>query len=222
MGGSALADDPLRAVSRETRERLTLLVSELGRWQATTNLIGPKTLSEVWQRHIADSLQLVPLAPPSGPWLDLGSGAGFPGLVVAIARQGPDTVTHLVESNAKKCAFLRHAARLTGADVVVHAGRLETVIPHLDPLPAVVSARALAPLVDLIGWTKELLMAGVVGIFPKGQDVEAELTDASRYWNLSVDKHVSCTDPRGRILVVTGLAPRGHSDDPHPVSHRPP
>lgn len=202
--------DPGWTVSRETRDRLDIMVAELGRWQAAKNLVGARTLSEVWERHVADSLQLLPLVPREGAWLDLGSGAGFPGLVAAIARRDvAGATTHLVESNARKCAFLRHVARLTGTPAVIHAERLEKVIPRLPQQPAVVSARALAPLADLLNWCKELLMAGTVGVFPKGQDVEAELTEASRYWNLEVEQHVSRTDPKARILVVSGLSPRG-------------
>src|SRR5437868_5041056 len=162
-------------VSRETLRRLDLLVAELTRWQRIKNLVGPRTLPEVWLRHIADSLQLAAILPEARRWADLGSGAGFPGLVVAAALAGtPGAEVHLVESNARKCAFLRHAALAMAAPATVHEGRIEKIVPALPPVD-VVTARALAPLGQLLAWSEDLLKTAAVGLFPKGREVEAEL-----------------------------------------------
>jgi 16S rRNA (guanine527-N7)-methyltransferase len=165
-------------VSRETKEKLSLLESELRRWQAIKNLVGPGTLDHIWDRHIVDSLQLLDLAPDAKTWVDLGAGAGFPGLVLAIAGYERGLQVELVESNSRKCAFLRHIARLTGVQAKVHEARLETVIPGFVGKADVVSARALASLAKLLEWTEPLLKTGTTGLFPKGRDAESELTEA--------------------------------------------
>ncbi len=134
----------MQNVSRETTERLRLLESELRRWQSIKNLVGPGTLDDIWNRHIVDSLQLLNAAPDAKSWLDLGSGAGFPGLVLAIAGRERGLQVDLVESNSRKCAFLRHVARLTEANARVHEARLEAIIPQFVGKVDVVSARALA------------------------------------------------------------------------------
>ena len=143
----------LTPVSRETEERLSLLVSELARWQAAKNLVSSATLADVWTRHIADSLQLFSLAGDKRRWLDLGSGGGFPGLVIGIclAEAGEGRID-LVESNSRKCAFLRHAARVTGARVRVHPSRIEGAIGGFTGKVDVVTARALAPLPQLLSF----------------------------------------------------------------------
>ncbi|QFU14974.1 16S rRNA (guanine(527)-N(7))-methyltransferase RsmG [Microvirga thermotolerans] len=192
-------------VSRETSEKLALLESELRRWQAIKNLVGPGTLDRIWERHILDSLQLLACAPEARLWLDLGSGAGFPGLVLAIAGQERGLEVHLVESNSRKCAFLRHIARLTGAKAVVHEARLETVVPDFVGKADVVSARALAPLATLLGWTAPLLKAGTIGLFPKGRDAEAELTEARKSWKFAVEVLPSRTDSEARILRISSI-----------------
>lgn len=193
----------LTPVSRETEERLALLVTELGRWQAAKNLVSSATLAEVWTRHIADSLQIFRLAEGRERWLDLGSGGGFPGLVIGIclAEQGKGQID-LVESNARKCAFLRHAARITGAPVKVHAARIEDVIGDFTGKVDVVTARALAPLPQLLDWCEELLRTGTLGLFPKGQHLDAELTDSARYWKIQATTVSSVTDDAARILMV--------------------
>ncbi|HYF55381.1 MAG TPA: 16S rRNA (guanine(527)-N(7))-methyltransferase RsmG [Salinarimonas sp.] len=202
-----MSDDPEQglagfAVSRETRERLHILVDELRRWQRVKNLVGPETLKEVWRRHVADSLQLAALAPDARVWVDLGSGAGFPGLVLAIAAaERPDGMVHLVESNGRKCAFLRHVARLTGAAATIHDARLEAVVPGLAGVD-VVTARALAPLPQLLAWTEPLLKNGAIGLFPKGQDAAAELTDARKSLRFDAETLASRTDPRAAILRI--------------------
>jgi len=187
------------SVSRETWDRLDRFVALLLKWQKTTNLVAPSTLQNLWTRHVADSLQLLDLAPAANRWIDLGSGAGFPGLVIACAL-GPTGEVHLVESNQKKASFLREAARVLALPAIVHAGRIEDLVAE-KPFD-VVTARALAPLDRLIGYAIPLLTTGAVGLFPKGQDVGAELTQASKSWSIEAELIPSKTDPHGRIVVV--------------------
>jgi 16S rRNA (guanine527-N7)-methyltransferase len=188
-------------VSRESCRRLEAYVDLLLAWQKRINLIGPSTAEQVWTRHILDAVQLMPLLPPGSLALaDLGSGAGIPGLVLAIAG-GHEA--HLHESNGKKAAFLGQAIRTTGAKARVHQVRLEDLPGH-PALPGVgvVTARALAPLPLLLDYAEPFLEAGAVGLFHKGQDVDNELTEATKYWKLQVKKHPSITDSRGVILEV--------------------
>jgi 16S rRNA (guanine527-N7)-methyltransferase len=192
-------------VSRETFEKLELLERELRRWQGIKNLVGPATLDQIWERHIVDSLQLLELAPEAKTWLDLGSGAGFPGLVLAIAGAERGLKVHLVESNSRKCAFLRQIARLTGSAATVHEARLETVIAGFVGKADVVSARALAALPQLLDWTAPLLKAGTIGLFPKGRDAEIELTEARKQWTFEVETLPSSTDSSARILRITSI-----------------
>jgi 16S rRNA (guanine527-N7)-methyltransferase len=192
-------------VSRETKEKLGLLESELRRWQAIKNLVGPGTLDHIWDRHIVDSLQLLELAPRAKTWLDLGSGAGFPGLVLAIAGYERGLQVDLVESNSRKCAFLRHIVRLTGARAKVHEARLETVIPSFVGKADIVSARALASLAQLLEWTEPLLNTGTTGLFPKGRDAESELTEARESWTFDLEILPSRTDADARILRITSI-----------------
>jgi 16S rRNA (guanine527-N7)-methyltransferase len=203
MSSSVTASD--LNVSRETFEKLELLERELRRWQAIKNLVGPATLDQIWKRHIADSLQLLDLAPDAKTWLDLGSGAGFPGLVLAIAGAERGLKVHLVESNSRKCAFLRHIVRLTGSNATVHEARLETVIPGFVGKADVVSARALAALAQLLDWTAPLLKAGTIGLFPKGRDAEIELTEARKQWTFEAETLPSSTDSSARILRITSI-----------------
>lgn len=196
----------LLGVSRETEQRLSILVDELRRWQSVKNLVGSGTLDRIWIRHVADSAQLLDHAPDARRWIDLGSGAGFPGLVLGVLlRDRPDAQIHLVESNGRKCAFLRHAARVTGANAVVHQARLETVVGRLAGSIDVVTARALARLVDLIAWTRPLLQSGAIGLFPKGREAQAELTEAAKSWTFSAQIVPSRTSSDGRILRIKGL-----------------
>lgn len=188
-------------VSRESAERLDLYVSLLLTWQARINLIGPSTSEDIWTRHVGDALQLLPLLPDSVERLaDLGSGAGIPGLILAIARP---VEAHLFESNLKKGAFLREAARQTAALAHVHSTRIEAAAPVAQRLKVgAVTARALAPLPKLLDYAQPFLENGAIGYFHKGQDVDAELTDATKSWKIQVEKHPSLTDSRGVILVV--------------------
>lgn len=201
----------LTPVSRETEERLAILVAELERWQRAKNLVSNATMDEVWTRHIADSLQLFDLAPEARRWLDLGSGGGFPGLVLGIRLAETGGHIDLVESNARKCAFLRHAARLTGAPVTVHNARIEAVMPQFLGKVEAVTARALAPLPLLLDWCKDLLRTGVIGVFPKGQYLDAELTEASKYWKIQASTFPSVTDSAARILVIRDAQKRAES-----------
>jgi 16S rRNA (guanine527-N7)-methyltransferase len=207
---TAPSEDPIDvlapfSVSRETLDRLDILVRELKRWQTIKNLVGPGTLDEVWTRHVADSLQLLAHVPEGGlTWVDIGSGAGFPGLVIAIGAPAGSQI-HLVESNSRKCAFLRHAARLTEAPATVHEARLEQVMPTFSGRAQVVTARALAPLRQLLAWCEPLLKTGAIGLFPKGRDALSELTEARRSWKFTEEILPSRTDPDARILRITDL-----------------
>jgi len=189
-------------VSRETLDRLAAYEALLLKWQKTINLVGPSTLNDVWGRHFLDSAQLFPLIPESARVLvDLGSGAGFPGLVLAIL--GVPEV-HLIESDARKAAFLREAARATGATATVHNKRIEAVAPF----PAdVVTARALAPVNDLLNWAQPFLGTEATALFLKGQNVEDELTNTTKYWKMRTERFDSVTDPKGCILRLSGIAP---------------
>jgi 16S rRNA (guanine527-N7)-methyltransferase len=159
-------------------------------------------------RHIADSLQLLDITPEAKSWVDLGSGAGFPGLVLGIAALERDGMrVDLVESNGRKCAFLRHVVRLTGASVTVHQARVEAVIGRFADAD-VVTARALAPLSQLLVWTEPLLTTGATGLFPKGREVEAELTEAAKSWRFEAELVPSRTDSAGRIVRIHSLKAR--------------
>ena len=214
QGALDLSADKARAlslfpVSRETEERLDRFVDVLLIWQRRLNLIAPSTLREVWTRHVADSLQLLPLAPEARTWVDLGSGGGFPGVVLACALVGgTEPVVHLIESNGKKAAFLREAVRVTGAPAVVHAIRAERFGKSCAEPVEVVTARALAPLKTLCHQAFPLISRGAVGIFPKGQDVDAELTEAAKYWRIEALKVPSKTSPEGSIVLIRGLEAR--------------
>ena len=189
-------------VSRESAAKLDLYVSLLLTWQARINLIGPSTQDDIWNRHIADALQLLPYLPEGlGRLADLGSGAGIPGLILAMVRP---LEAHLFESNQKKGAFLREAARQTGARALIHSARIEEAATKEAARLKVgaVTARALAPLPKLLDYAQPFLENGAKGYFHKGQDVDAELTDATKSWKIQVEKHPSLTDSRGVILVV--------------------
>jgi 16S rRNA (guanine527-N7)-methyltransferase len=206
---AALAEDRARAVglcpdvSRETWQRLDRFVALLLQAQQTMNLMSDSTVAQIWTRHVADSLQLVALAPQARRWADLGSGAGFPGLVIGCALADmPDAAVHLVDSTKKKAAFLAETAAALGLPVTVHPDRIEDFGAANRVSFDAVAARAVAPLPKLIGYAIPLLKRGTVGLFPKGQDVAAELTEASKYWTIEADLIPSKTDPRGRIVVV--------------------
>lgn len=198
---SAEAFATTTAVSRETMDRLRAYADLLVKWQAKINLVGPATMADLWRRHFLDSAQLFPLLPepPVGRTrrlVDLGSGAGFPGLVLAIMGAGD---VHLVESDQRKCAFLREAARITNTKVTIHALRIET----LAPLDAdVITARALASLDKLLDWAAPHRTAHTIHIIPKGKEAEAELTEAAQSSTLEVTRHPSQTDPAATIFRI--------------------
>jgi 16S rRNA (guanine527-N7)-methyltransferase len=192
-----------REIPPSVVERLDRYVATLLQWQVTTNLVAPSTLPELWTRHIADSLQLLPLAPNAKHWVDLGSGGGFPGLVIACAlADTPGAVVHLVESNLKKAAFLREAARITGGPARVHAVRIDDFVDDFAEPVEIVTARALAPLDNLLESAYPLLTRGAEALFLKGQDLEIELTRASKCWSIDAELVPSATDSFGRIVRV--------------------
>jgi 16S rRNA (guanine527-N7)-methyltransferase len=193
----------LTPVSRETEARLDRYVALLGQWQTKTNLVAPSTLPSLWTRHIADSLQLLALAPAAKVWVDLGSGGGFPGMVLAcVLAEIPGTCVHLVERNSKKAAFLREASRVTGAPGLVHAQGIEDIVDSITGRIDCVTARALAPLHQLLSFAEPLVRRGAKALFLKGQDVEAELTEATKYWNIKPILHSSLTGGGGWIVEL--------------------
>jgi 16S rRNA (guanine527-N7)-methyltransferase len=196
-------------VSRETIERLDAFVALLLQWQAKTNLVAPSTLPQLWSRHIVDSLQLFSIAPHLGTWIDLGSGGGFPGIVIACALEAPHSEVHLVERNGKKAAFLREALRVTGAPGIVHLGEIADFVDSFSQVPDYITARALAPLKVLIALSAPLIERGATALFLKGQDVEAELTEAAKYWNVRHRLHLSLTSQGSFIVEVMGAEKRG-------------
>jgi 16S rRNA (guanine527-N7)-methyltransferase len=208
-------------VSRETLGRLDRFTGLLLAWQSRINLISASTISSLWTRHVADSLQLLELVEPSVPhpdagegrrggvWLDLGSGAGFPGIVIACALAGvPGARVHLVESNLKKVSFLREVVRETKVPAIVHAARIETMASALDETVDYVTARAVAPLPELLEMIAPFLKRGAKAVLPKGQDLGRELTAATKSWNIEADSVPSKTSNGGRILIVHALSKR--------------
>lgn len=191
-------------VSRETLDAFNRYGQALLKWQARINLIGPKTVDDMWRRHFQDSAQLIGvLETRPKSWLDFGSGAGFPGMVVALLlADDPAFTMHLVESNGKKASFLREVARETGAPVTVHGVRVETL--ELDNLD-VVSARACSALPKLLDYAEPFCSQDTVLLFPKGQDVDQELTLIPKYWSMALKKFPSHTDPSASIIRIQEL-----------------
>ncbi len=192
------------SVSRETKEKLERLAALLQHWQRTINLVGTASLTKLWQRHMLDSAQLAPLVPADARILvDLGSGGGFPGLVLAIMfadRRG--FRAHLIESDKRKAAFLAAAIGELGVPAEVHAVRIE----FAPPIRAdVITARACAPLHELLGYAARFWGPGTLGLFHKGQDVQHELTQARESWTFDVQFAPSRSDPSGTILMVRAL-----------------
>ena len=188
-------------VSRETLARLEAYAGLLVGWSARINLVGAATLGDLWRRHFLDSIQLMAHLPPGTRSLvDLGSGAGFPGLVLAIAGV---LGVELVEADARKCAFLREAARLADATVIIHNVRIEAAVPHVVD---VVTARGCAPLDRLLILAEPFIGPKTLCLFPKGERAQEELTAANQAWTMDVTCHDSCTDPRGVILCLRRVA----------------
>ena len=198
-------------VSRETFERLEIYHNLLLKWSKIKNLVAPNTLQQVWSRHFADSLQLRPLMQEALSIVDLGSGAGFPGLILAIEmRSRKGAIIHLIESDNRKCAFLREVIRETDAPAIVHCGRIEEVATTL-PTPDLVTARALASLDKLISLSAPLISAGATGVFLKGQGFQSELTVARSTCTFDFDVVQSRTDPAAGIILVRSAASASHS-----------
>lgn len=205
------AAHPLLAeLPEEMLRRLEIYATVLEKWQRAVNLVGKSTLEDLWVRHFADSLQVSQAVPEARRWLDLGSGAGFPGLVTAIKyADEPDTRVHLIESDQRKCAFLRTVARETAAPARIHCGRLEVILPALDEPIDAVGARALAPLDALLSYAEKFIERGAVGVFSKGKQFEAELTDsltAGKYFITTIESQTCST---ARLVLVKRRASGG-------------
>jgi len=175
----------------------------LAEWNEKMNLVGPSALAEFWPRHAWDSAQLLRLKPEAKLWADLGAGAGFPGLVLAILlMETPGAKVHLVESMAKRCRFLSEVVQKLNLPAQIHNARAEDLGIRVD----IVTARACAPLPRLLGYAEPYLKRGATGLFLKGQDVVAELTEATKYWKFEAELSVSSSHPDGRVLQVKGLS----------------
>src|SRR5262245_39695182 len=190
-------------VSRESLDRLKAYVALLTQWQSRFNLIGPASPAEIWTRHVADSLQLLPLTGSKpGRVVDLGSGAGFPGLVLAIVV-GEGNDIHLIDTNGKKVAFLRQAARITNSSARIHQGRIEQMgAETIGGVADVITARALAGLDELVAMAVPFAGSQTRALFHKGQDVDRELTKTTKSWRIEATKHPSLIDPSGCIVEI--------------------
>ena len=204
----------LTPVSRETEARLDRYLALLLEWQTKTNLVAPSTLPNLWTRHVSDSLQLLTLAPTAKVWIDFGSGGGFPGVVLACAlAETPGATVHLVERVVKKAAFLREAIRVTGSPGTVHLADIGDTVDRFAGAIDCVTARAVAPLHQLIGFAEPLVKRGAKALFLKGQDVEAELTEATKYWKIEPKLHSSRTGGQGWIVELDQIERRNASAD---------
>jgi 16S rRNA (guanine527-N7)-methyltransferase len=191
-------------VSRETLGRLEVFVGLIRKWNAAENLVSAADLGMLWSRHIADCAQLPSLLPAARRWLDIGSGAGFPGIVVALTGP-PGTTVALVEGNRRKCAFLRQAIRETEAAATVHEGRAEALLPNWSGPVDAVTARAVASLPTLLALAAPVLAAGAVGLFPKGRRARAEIDEAVLTADFDLIQHQGRIEPDGVILEVRNL-----------------
>ena len=190
-------------VSRETEERLAVLVDLLDRWRRKTNLVADSTFASVWTRHIADSAQLLRFAPDARRWLDMGSGAGFPGLVIAIQLASVEgAIVHCVESNQRKCAFLSEAARLTGAAAAIHPARVEAIEPErLGPVDAV-TARAFAPLPLALKLARPWIERGAIAVFPRGESARDQISALPEASNYAIEALPSVVTRKAAILRI--------------------
>lgn len=214
--GSAVDFQRLFGVSRETIGRLETYGQLLRKWQKAINLVAPGTLDDVWHRHFADSAQLIAEVPADATSLaDLGSGAGFPGLVLAIVAADPGPAGRqgmrvtLIESDTRKAAFLREVARATGiaVDIIPHRIESDAIRGMVERIDCVTS-RALAPLPRLLELASPLFGVETIGIFPKGRDAMSEIAAARQHWNFSLRVEPSLTEADARIVIVQGLAPK--------------
>ena len=193
-------------VSRETLERLDIYAELLSRWTKKINLISGSTLASLWSRHFLDSAQLFDISPTSTrKWLDLGSGGGFPGLIVAAlaAERNPNLAVELVESDIRKATFLRTAVREMGISVKIYAERIENLPPKNA---TIISARALAPLESLLSFAEQHMSPNGTAIFPKGEKFESEIATARKTWQFTHEQIPSRTDDSARILKITELS----------------
>jgi 16S rRNA (guanine527-N7)-methyltransferase len=203
-------------VSRETFQRLLAFEALFIKWSSAYNLAASSTLNNFWRRHIMDSAQLAAIRQPSGIWLDLGSGGGLPGLVIAILMRGSGAgMVHLVESNGKKAAFLRHALLETGATGIVHQVRIEDA-KRTVPQAEVITARALAGLSDLLRLAKPWLDTGAIALFHKGREFREEIRQARDEWQFDLIEHNSAVDPASAILEIRAdgarVSPKSRAD----------
>lgn len=192
-------------VSRETMEKLKAFAALVEKWTVKINLISRASIPDIWERHILDSIQLFKLAPGQGHWVDIGSGGGFPGIVVAIlAQENPEKHNFtLIESDQRKCAFLRTAVRELGLNVQVISKRIE----EISPLGAdILSARALADLTTLLGFAERHLRKGGVALFPKGGQWQAEDQSAQNVWSYTCAPIESITSPTAAVLKIKDIA----------------
>ncbi|WP_319412273.1 16S rRNA (guanine(527)-N(7))-methyltransferase RsmG [uncultured Cohaesibacter sp.] len=197
-------------VSRESLDKFERYEALVRKWQPAQNLVAPKTLDEIWFRHIADSVQIFAAYPSARHWIDLGSGAGFPGLVTAILLDelGEDYCVHLVESNGRKGAFLKTVARELGLNICLHGDRIESVLKNWSEPVDAFSARALASLDKLCSFVHPHICETCVGVFHKGRDFDRELSEASVSWNIDLVQQESRTDPDARIVILRRLSPK--------------
>ncbi|MEM0899365.1 MAG: 16S rRNA (guanine(527)-N(7))-methyltransferase RsmG [Pseudomonadota bacterium] len=195
-------------VSRETFDRLNTYAYQLTRWSKAINLIGASTEADLWDRHILDSLQLLQIAGPAKKWVDLGSGAGLPGMVIACALADvTGSTVSLVESNAKKTAFLRSMRPAVAPQTEIHTMRVEDYIRTTNT-PEIVTARALASLSQLFQWVSPWLNQKPLLILPKGRGYEKELSDTDANWSYDLTVHQSRIDPESVVLKIGNLKPR--------------
>ena len=194
------------SVSRETVARLQLFMDLLGKWNRRINLVGANEMGRLWHRHVLDSAQLLAFLDESPKsWLDLGSGAGFPALIMAVLLSGKTAPEmHLVESNGKKCAFLRQAVQQLDVSASIHHCRIDSLPEHVSA-PDVISARALASLPELLNHAESHLGPNTRCFFHKGQDVELELALSAKYWSMQVRKEPSRVEKGGHVLILSNI-----------------
>ncbi len=205
-GLQRLSDVIGRDVSRETFEKLERHAAMVREWSVRTNLVAPSTIPDLWERHVMDSAQLLRHVERPGTWIDVGSGAGFPGLVVAVLVSGqPGWHTSLVESNRKKVSFLASVKAALNLDVDIVPQRISTVVANPRQRPDIVSARALAPLLDLVTMLEPWLSAGTVGLFHKGREFHGELEHCRRMFAVDLIEHASAIEAGSRVVEIRGL-----------------
>lgn len=212
-GQGVASDDPrshplLANIPSDTLQRLEIYRALLLKWQRVLNLVAPASLGDVWLRHFADSWQVSDAVPDARLWADLGSGAGFPGLVTAIRyADEPGAKMHLVDSDQRKCAFLREVSRETGASATIHCGRIEDIVPDLQEPIEAVSARALAPLPVLLDYAGPLIERGAVAVFSKGKQFQGELTESFTAGKYLISTIESRTEATACLVIVRRSGP---------------